>query len=218
MTKLYGRSQDAFSTPPPNNYTDTVIGPDGPAFSDFSAAISMYGYETFQDVSNRCLLSDSSETYNAFFWLFASASTANNTSFDNKTFASPIAETLLASLPPGTIYNASIHTPVPGLDSRCYYGGYNNPTLNAVLKFWLCDDNNAVSSFRNAQIDLIAQNDNLGIDLYNSFVIFTRAVLIYDRTRSIPFDTERATKAVFADRLRGDVAGPPQYHDQTIAG
>jgi hypothetical protein len=117
---------------------------------------------------------------------------------------------LLASFPPGTVYNASIHTPVPGLDSRPYYGGYGNPTLNAVFKFWLCDDNYAVNSFRNAQMALIAQNDGLDVDLDNSFVIFTRAVLMYDRSKDIPFDTERATKALLADLVRGDVAGLPQ--------
>jgi hypothetical protein len=209
MTELYSRSQEAFSTPPPNNYTAVVIGPDGNSFSDFSASISMYGYEVFHETSNNCLLSDSSETYNAFYWVFADASDANKSSFDNTTFATPIMNNLLASFPPGTVYNASVHTPVPGLDSRGYYGGYNNPTLNAVFKFWLCDDNNAVNSFRNAQRALIAQNGKLGINLDESFVIFTRAVLIYDRARNIPFDTERAIQAIFADRVRSNVAGPP---------
>jgi hypothetical protein len=210
MTELYSRSQEAFGTLPPNNYTAMVIGPDGNAFSDYTASISMYGYEVFRNMSNNCLLSDSSEAYNAFYWVFADASDANNSSFDNTTFAAPIMDSLLASFPPGTAYNASTHTSVPGFDSRGYYGGYNNPTLNAVFKFWLCDDNNAVNSFRSAQASLIAQNDKLRINLDESFVIFTRAVLMYDRARNIPFDTERATQAIFADRVRGNIAGPPQ--------
>lgn len=56
---------------------------------------------------------------------------------------------LLAGLPSGATYNASIHISVPGLDSRGYYGGYNNnPSLNTVLMFWLCDDNLSISAFR----------------------------------------------------------------------
>ncbi|PSN73802.1 hypothetical protein BS50DRAFT_670332 [Corynespora cassiicola Philippines] len=209
MTELYSRSQDAFATPPPNNYTATVIGPDGNAFSDFSASINMYGHETFQEVNATCLLSESSETYNAFYWVFANAPNANTSSFDNVTFAEPIMKSMLEAFSPGVIHNASIHTPVPGLDSRTYYGGYGNPTLNAVLKFWLCDDNQAVTAFRNAQLGLGSLNEEFGIDLDKSFVIFTRAVLMYDRSTDTPFDVGRATRAVFADRFRGNVAGPP---------
>ncbi|KAL3417211.1 hypothetical protein PVAG01_11211 [Phlyctema vagabunda] len=217
MTELYSRSEQAFNTTPTNNYTATVIGPDGVAFSDFSASISMYAHEKFQDVNSTCLTSSPTDTgtdtvtgiYNAFYWVFANASNANTSSFDNTTFAEPIMKTLLSSFPSGTISNASIHTPVPGLDSRPYYGGANNPSLNAVLKVWLCDDNAAVSAFRNAQLALIDQNDRLGINLDESFVLFTRAVLIYDRQSGDGFDRDRATRAVLADRFRGDVAGPP---------
>lgn len=209
MTELYSRSQEAFATPPPNNYTETIIRPDGNAFNDFSASINMYGYEVFQKVNNTCAQFDSSEMYNAFYWVFANATDANTFSFDNKTFATSIIQRMLATFPPGAIYNASIHTSVPGLDSRSYYGGFNNPTVNAVLKFWLCDDNHAVNAFRNVQIDLVEQNEKLGINFDESFVIFTRAVLIYDRTTNTPFDTARATRAILADRFRADIAEPP---------
>jgi hypothetical protein len=209
MTELYSRSQEAFATPPPNNYTASVIGPDGNAFSDFSASINMYAYEEFQDVGDTCGKSNPEKTYNAFYWAFAKAENANTSSFVNKTFAAPIMRHLLATLPDGSIKNASVHTPVPDMDSRSYYGGFDNPTLNAVLKFWLCDDNHAIAAFRDAQLSLIAQNGVLGIDLDESFVMFTRPVVIYDRTTDTPFDTERATKDVLADRCRGDIAGPP---------
>ncbi|EMD94936.1 hypothetical protein COCHEDRAFT_1074980, partial [Bipolaris maydis C5] len=73
-----------------------------------------------------------------------------------------------------------IHTSVPGLDSRPYYGGFNNPTINAVLKFWLCDGNLSVFRFRNAMKSIITNNDILGVNLDQSFVVFSRSVLIYD--------------------------------------
>ncbi|KAF7529469.1 hypothetical protein G7054_g9843 [Neopestalotiopsis clavispora] len=209
VTELYSRSQEAFFTPPSNNYTQDVIGPDGNAFSDFSASISMYAYEDFQTVNSSCSCTNSSEMFNAFYFVFANADNANQSSFDNATFAAGIMQSLLANLPNGSIYNASIHTSVPGIDARLYYGGLNNPTLNAIFKFWLCDDNPAINSFRVAQEKLIAQNGELGINLDQSFVMFTRATLIYDRSAGLPFDDERAKQALLADRFRGDVAGPP---------
>lgn len=209
MTELYSRSQTAFSTPAPNNYTSTVIGPDGYAFSDYSASISMYAYERFQPIIGTCEISDPSQQFNAFYWIFAISTQANTSSFDNITFASNVFNSLTANLPIGAVYDASIHTPVPGLDSRPYYGGLDNPTINAVLKFWLCNDNQAVSAFRRAQAALISQNSHLGINLDISFVFFTRPYLVYNRETGTGFDTDRAIDAVLADRFRGDVAGPP---------
>lgn len=150
MTELYSRSETAFSTPPPNDYVATVVGPDGVAFADCSAAVSMYAYDKFQHVNSTCGFPRLDQPFNAFFWLFANSTAANTTSFDNTTFAQNAYDALAAQLPDGVVYNASIHTPVPGLDSRPYYGGYGNPPLNAVLKFWLCNDNQAVSGFRRA--------------------------------------------------------------------
>jgi hypothetical protein len=203
VAELYSRSQRAFFTPPPNNYTQTVIGPDGNAFSDFSAAVNMFAYEVFQEVKTSC--PKPSETYNAFYWVYADAFNANTPSFDNTTFASSIVKSMVNDFPAGVIYNASMHTSVPGLDSRTYYGGFGNPTLNAVLKFWLCDDNKAVAAFRKVQNGLSQKNNKLGINLNQSFVMFTRSVLLYDRSDNIPFDTERATKALQADRFRGNI-------------
>lgn len=207
ITELYSRSEDAFATPPPNNYTAAVIGPDGNAFNDFSAAISMYATEVFQQVNSTCRPSDLS--FNAFYWAFASASDSNSSSFDNSTFAASTMQTLLGSMPSGTIYNASIHTSVPGLDSRGYYGGYNNPTINAILKFWLCDGNGSVARFRGAMESLTEANGKLGINLDQSFVVFSRAVLLYDRTTRTPFDMERSTEALIADQYRSDASRPP---------
>ncbi|KAF1345641.1 hypothetical protein EJ07DRAFT_185879 [Lizonia empirigonia] len=209
MTELYSRSEDAFATPPPNNYTATVIGPDGNSSSDFSAAISMYAHETFVAVASTCSAaakSAKSTTYNAFLWLFAADPLANTRSFDNTTFAAPIMSSLLASLAPGSIYNASMHIPVPDLDSRGYYGGYNNPTLNAVLKFWLCDGGDAVTAFRRAQLKV---GPGMGVRTGESFVLFTRAVLMYDRSRGIGFDDARAERAVKEDACRSDPVVPP---------
>jgi hypothetical protein len=207
MTELYSRSEDAFATPPPNNYTATVIGPDANAFSDFSSAISMYATEVFEKVKSTCRPSDPS--FNAFYWAFATASNSNSSSFDNSTFATTIMQTVLKSMPSGTVYNASIHTSVPGLDSRGYYGGYNNPTVNAVLKFWLCDGNESIARFRGATTSLSTQNESLGINHAQSFVIFSRAVLMYDRSTQTPFNIERVTKALAADQYRSDSSRPP---------
>jgi hypothetical protein len=209
MTELYSRSAQAFNTTPTNNYTAAVIGPDGNAFSDFSAAFSMYAFEEFEQVEDNCVLSGSSEVFNAFFWVFAEATDSATSTFDNATFAAPIMESFLAAFPPGTIYNASTHTSVPGLDSRPYYGGANNPSINAVLKFWLCDDDVSVSAFRRAQLRLGEQNGHLGINLQESFVLFTRGFLVYDRTTQTGFSRERGIAALLADQRRGDVAGPP---------
>ncbi|KAG9629870.1 hypothetical protein KCU95_g3855, partial [Aureobasidium melanogenum] len=99
MTELYSRSETAFSTPPPNNYTATVIGPDGIAFADFSAAVSMYAYEKFQTIHSTCEISSPDQHFNAFFWLFAISSDANTTSFNNTTFAQNAYNALAAQLP-----------------------------------------------------------------------------------------------------------------------
>ncbi|KAF2023928.1 hypothetical protein EK21DRAFT_94513 [Setomelanomma holmii] len=203
IAELYSRSQEAFFTPPPNNYTQTVIGPDGNAFSDFSAAVNMFAYESFQDVKTTC--NRPPETYNAFYFVYANATNANTPLFDNATFASSIITSMINDVPRSVIYNASMHTSVPGLDSRNYYGGFGNPTLSAVLKFWLCDDNKAVTAFRKVQNGLNSKSDRLKINLDQSFVMFTRPVLLYDRSTNTPFDTERATKALLADRFRGNI-------------
>lgn len=209
MTELYSRSENSFSTAAPNNYTATVIGPDGNAFSDYSASISMYAYERFQPVVGTCEISAPSQQFNAFYWVFANSTQANTSSFDNVTFADNVYNSLTAHLPVGAVYNASIHTPVAGLDSRPYYGGSDNPIINAVIKFWLCNDNQAVTTFRRAQAALINQNNRLGIDFDNSFVLFTKPYLVYDRSTQTGFDTDRAIDTVLADRFRGDTAGPP---------
>jgi len=169
----------------------------------------MYGFENFPTINASYHLPTQHETFNAFYWIFANASNANTSSFDNSTFVQPIVKTLLQSMPNGTYYNVSVHTPVPGLDSRGYYGGRNNPTLNAVVKFWLCHDNNAVDAFRQAQLRLLTQNAQLGISLDKTFVFFTRAHLIYDRQTANGFSADRMRDAVLADRWRGDIAGPP---------
>ncbi|KAH0345871.1 hypothetical protein KCU83_g7552, partial [Aureobasidium melanogenum] len=209
MAELYSRSETAFPTPPRNNYTATVIEPDGVAFADFSAAVSMYAYEKFQTVHSTCEISSPDQHFDAFFWFFANSSDANTTSFDNTTFAQNAYDALAAQLPVDVLYNSTIHTPVPGLNSRFYYGGYGNPPLNAVLKFWLCNDNQAVSGFRRAQKALIAENNRLKINLSDGFVLFTRSYLVYDRQTETGFSHERAVNAVLADQFRGDVAGPP---------
>jgi len=77
------------------------------------------------------------------------------------------------------------------MDSRAYYGGYDNPSTNAVLNFWLCDDKASVASFRNAQKLLITNHTELGVDLDHSFTAFSRAITLYDRRRGIPFDLDR---------------------------
>ncbi|KZM28803.1 uncharacterized protein EKO05_0006106 [Ascochyta rabiei] len=209
MTELYSRSQDAFATPPPNNYTSTIIGPDGAAFSDFSASVNMYAHEVFYPVNSSCQHPIQASAPNAFYWIFANASNANTSSFENATFAGSIMDSLVSAFPPGAIYNASIHTSVAGMDSRGYYGGYNNPTLNAVLKFWLCDDHQAITAFRKAQSGLISQNEKLQINLDNSFVIFTRPILIYDRTTNTPFDTARAQKALLTNGFSSNAIVAP---------
>src|SRR5205085_5986492 len=100
----------------------------------------MFAYEKFEKVKSTCSPSYS-ETFNAFYWVFANATNANTSAFNNATFATPVMQSLLAALPPNTVYNLSVHIPVPDLDSRRYYGGYSKPPLNAAFKFWLCDDN-----------------------------------------------------------------------------
>lgn len=211
MIELYSRSESAFATSTPNNYTATFIGPDENAFSDFSAAMSIYACETFKDVKITCRLSDRFETYNAFYWVIADASNANTSSFDNTTFAAHVMDNLLAGLPHGNIYNASIHALDPGLDSRGYYRGYNNPSLDAVLKFWLCDDSPSISAFRDVQAGLVMKNKDLGINFDASFVTFTHTVLIYDRSKGIPFDISRGSYAFLTDRFRGNAAQPPKF-------
>jgi len=122
----------------------------------------MYGFENFPTINASYHLPTQHETFNAFYWIFANASNANTSSFDNSTFVQPIVKTLLQSMPNGTYYNVSVHTPVPGLDSRGYYGGRNNLTLNAVVKSWLCHDNNAVALSGKRNLDWSLRMRNLG--------------------------------------------------------
>ncbi|KAF2020344.1 hypothetical protein BU24DRAFT_469138 [Aaosphaeria arxii CBS 175.79] len=181
ITELYSRSEVAFRLPPVNNYTASVIGPDGLSFNDLPVTLSLYAYETFRAVQTKCTKKPTTP-FHAFFWAFGAAANANTIVFNNATFADAIANTLLDALPSGSIYNLSIHTPIADLDSRPYYGGLNHPTVNAVLKFWLCNDNTSVFAFRKAQLGLIEKNNQLGLDLSNTFVQFTRQTVIYDRT------------------------------------
>lgn len=202
LTELYSRSENSFLTPPPNNYTATVIGPDGSSFANTSAAISMCAYGKFQPVSDACRISKSKETFNALPWISVNSTISNTSAFDNATFAAPIVEHFLTRLPPGVIRNANIHTPFP----RPYHGGANNPTLKTVLKFWLCDDNQAVSAFRRAQLSL---EKSTGINFSESFVLFTTKVPMYDRSTATPWASERMTEAIVADQWRGDTSFPP---------
>ncbi|EDU39447.1 predicted protein [Pyrenophora tritici-repentis Pt-1C-BFP] len=64
--------------------------------------------------------------------------------------------------------------------SRAHFGGYNNPSLNAILKFWLGDENRSIGVSRKAQAHLIAKTKDPGINPDASFVAFSRAVPIYD--------------------------------------
>ncbi|GAB7347701.1 hypothetical protein MBLNU459_g5262t2 [Dothideomycetes sp. NU459] len=188
VTELYGSSATSFTSPPPTDYIQTVIGPDGYNFNDLPTAFSMIAYETFPVTVPKCSGPiDTFSPVNAFFW-----ASSTNPSIDNTTFATNLANALVNLLPANTIYNASIHVEVPGTDSRPYFGGYGQPTMNAVVKLWLANTNAAVTAVRAAQRQLNAANLSLNQDV--SFIVFSRAHTIYDTTKNIPFDINRLTR------------------------
>lgn len=102
-------------------------------------------------------------------------------------------------MPDRTIYNASTHISIPGVDSRQYYGGFGLPTVNAVLKFWLWDSNQSVTNFRTAQKAL--ENAELGINLDASFVVFARQVVLWDLVANVDFDPARLQGNLAQDNL-----------------
>ncbi|KAH6673358.1 hypothetical protein B0J14DRAFT_666649 [Halenospora varia] len=190
ITELYSKTESSFLSAPLTNYTETVIGPDGVNFNDLASAFSMFAIETFEsNISLNCAGPTNEEAVTAFYWLVASDPTSNSSTFDNSTLAQNIMKTILTNIPANTVYNASTHVSIPGVDSRSYYGGYGLPTVNTILKFWLYDDSQAVSGFRSAIKKL--ESEELGVDLDKSFVVFAKQVVIWDLVKNITFDIDR---------------------------
>ncbi|KAK6432809.1 hypothetical protein LTR95_011018 [Oleoguttula sp. CCFEE 5521] len=182
VTELYGSSATTFTAPPTTNYTETVIGPDGYNFNDIATAFSMVCTET--------IVEDLKPGYNAtvpltaFYWARSS-----NLSINNATFAANLLQAFLQKIPANTIYRASTHVPVPGTDSRPYFGGGTMPTINAVIKFWLNNTDTAITNIRAVQNQLNATT--LSLDADTAFIVFSKAVTVWDLGAGIPFDTAR---------------------------
>jgi len=173
-----------------------VIGPDGPNFADIQWAASMFAYETFVSspatVKNAACAPNRNNpqyynlpgTVTAFYWLSAQQASQ---SFDNATFAINVNNALqkqLLSYAPSAVYNASIHIPITGTDSRQYFGGYATPPMSAVIKLFLCDSDGSVDGVRAAQKGLQSMS-NLGVNFDNSFMAFAREVTLWDLNHGI---------------------------------
>ena len=66
--------------------------------------------------------------------------------------------------------------PVPGEDSRGYFGGIDMPTISTVVKLWPRDDREAVIKVRAVQNAL--NSTSLHLDISLSFIVFTREFVI----------------------------------------
>ncbi|KPM36045.1 hypothetical protein AK830_g10524 [Neonectria ditissima] len=194
VTELWSSSPTTFTAQ--SNYTDTVIGPDGDNFYDKAAVFSVFGTEAF--IRGTATFPTTAESGSAkgpsiaFFW-----TSATSQSISNDTFARDIVEALLTQLPSDIVYRASIHVPVPGVDIRPYFGGAGLPTINSVIKLWLYDGDATVSKVRAAQTSLDYQG--LQLDENVSFLLFTRAVTIWDLEQGINFDDQRLKTSLRAN-------------------
>ncbi|KAF5520456.1 hypothetical protein CGCA056_v008774 [Colletotrichum aenigma] len=195
VNELYSSAADSFTSPPPTNYTETVIGPDGVNFNDMPTAMSMLATETFlTGIAAGAKPADNKPPLVAWFWAIATKEATSN-----ETFANTLADTLVKAIPAGTVYNASVHVPVPGGDLRPYFGGQTMPTINAVIKLWLGESDSSISAVRTAQTQL--DNAKLQLDENQSFMLFSREVVIWDMRKSIEFDQARLTATVKAETV-----------------
>ncbi|KAF4918566.1 hypothetical protein CGCVW01_v008752 [Colletotrichum viniferum] len=195
VNELYSSSADSFTSPPPTNYTETVIGPDGVNFNDMPTAMSMLATETFlTGLAAGAKPADNKPPLVAWFWAIATKEATSN-----ETFANTLADTLVKAIPAGTVYNAGVHVPVPGGDLRPYFGGQTMPTINAVIKLWLGESDSSISAVRTAQTQL--DNAKLQLDENRSFMLFSREVVIWDMRKNIEFDQARLTATVKAETV-----------------
>ncbi|TDZ49871.1 ABC transporter gloK [Colletotrichum trifolii] len=183
VVELYSSAPGTFTAPPPTNYTQTVIGPDGASFNDFPTAMSIMAYETFlSDLpagpAQGPKRDDKTGPLVAFLWAVATKDATSN-----ETFANDLASALVKPLPAGVVYNASVHVPVAGADTRPYFGGFGMPTINAVIKLWLNEGGDSISALRSAQTGL--DNAKLHLDENQSFMLFSREVVIWDMRSGI---------------------------------
>ncbi|WDK18390.1 hypothetical protein CGRA01v4_09675 [Colletotrichum graminicola] len=182
IIELYSSIPTSFIGPPPSNYTETVIGPDGENFSDMPVAMSTLATETFlNDITHgpaSAQPKDNTAPLVAFFWAIGTKDVTSN-----ETFARYLADALIKPLPAGILYNASYHVPVPGADLRPYYGGQDMPIVNAVIKMWLNESVSSMSEVRSAQTQL--NNSQLHLDENLSFMMFSKEVTVWDTTANI---------------------------------
>ncbi|KAH7143478.1 hypothetical protein EDB81DRAFT_884091 [Dactylonectria macrodidyma] len=194
VAELWSSSPTTFTSP--SNYTQEVIGPDGANFNDLPAAFSIFGIETFVrgSASTPTAKAPASEKGHVvvFFW-----ASATSESVSNDTFARGVADALLTRLPSNAVYRASIHVPVPGVDIRPYFGGEGLPTISSVIKLWLHDGDAAVTKVRAVQTAL--DYKGLHLDENVSFMMFTRAVTIWDLDRNVPYDDCRLRASLQAN-------------------
>ncbi|KAH6880673.1 hypothetical protein B0T10DRAFT_581217 [Thelonectria olida] len=188
VTELYGNSSTSFTSPPATNYTAQVTGPDGYNFNDLATAFSMLAYE--KPVLGTVERSETASGSNgpgpvvAFFWAVAKPQIVSN-----DTFGTELANQIVKLIPKNTLYRATVHVPVPGYDTRPYFGGDNMPTTNAVVKLWLRRKSDAVELVRSAQLQL--DSDALSLDQDRSFVVFCNEVVLWDLNKRIEFNKER---------------------------
>jgi len=205
LTELYCNNVSQFQQSLSNPYVREVIGPNGANFNDFPFAVSMFAYEVFVSSpattpNSKCAPNRNNNQYyntpgtaTAFYWLSATNAGIN---FDNATFAVNVNNALqkqLLTYAPKAVYNASIHIPITGTDSRMFYGGGAAPPMSAVIKLFLCDCDTSVDAFRNAQKALQSMT-SLGVNFDNSFVAFAKEVTLWNFNLGINYNTTRLTQ------------------------
>ncbi|KAM5347523.1 hypothetical protein ACJ41O_010528 [Fusarium nematophilum] len=185
VTELYGSSSTSFTLPPPTNYTAEVTGPDGYNFNDLETTFSMLAYEKpvlgSTERSETTTQSNGSGPITAFLWAAAKPEISSN-----DTFGMELANQIAQLIPKDTLYRATVHVPVPGYDTRAYFGGYTMPTINAVVKLWLHPKSDAVELVRGAQLQL--DSDALSLDQDKSFIVFCKEVVLWDLAKNVQFD------------------------------
>ncbi|KAH7114909.1 hypothetical protein EDB81DRAFT_920272, partial [Dactylonectria macrodidyma] len=194
VAELWSSSPTTFTAQ--SNYTNAVTGPDGADFNDLAVAFSIFGIETFvRGSASTPIVKESAPVKGpvvAFFW-----TSATSDSVSNDTFARGVTDALLNQLPSNVVYRASIHVPVPGVDIRPYFGGEGLPTISSVIKLWLHDGDAAVTKVRAAQKAL--NDGGLHLDENVPFMLFTRAVTIWDLDRNVPSNYHRLKASLKAN-------------------
>ncbi|KAK1985694.1 hypothetical protein LZ30DRAFT_583573, partial [Colletotrichum cereale] len=148
------------------------VGPDGVSFNNALMVMSVMATEIFlTQIPQGLALAQPKENTGPLVAFFYSAMTTKDTT-SNETFSRDLDDALIKSLLAGSLSDASIHVPIPRVDTWPYLGGQDMSVTNAVIKPWLNEGDSSISEVRSSQIKL--DNPKLRLDDNLSFIVFLR--------------------------------------------